>query len=228
MEFSRSMIQHPDFGAAPVNYESQSLSDSPDTQVAQTIDVMSRLVREDSPYMQADAVEAMQLGGGDPLTGVFEYVKGRMKFQQDEHTAREVPQSVGCPVVEVLIRPRDLSRLCKEQPNGVGDCDDFSMYCASLLACLGIPCSFATLAADDDMPNAYSHVYVVAYPNGVRVPMDCSHGERVGWEAPNRFGKLREWPVDGSNSIASWLVVAAIGVATWFAWKNWEELRTIA
>ncbi len=38
--------------------------------------------------------------------------------------------SIGHPVVEVLIRPRDVLGL--SQSGGVGDCDDFSMLTAVL------------------------------------------------------------------------------------------------
>lgn len=220
---SQGQVFHPDFGGV-VNYQSQQLSDCPDQQVNATIGVMRQLVLADAPYLQSEALGAAAMGNGCPVTGVFNYVKGKMRFQLDEQTASlinsAVPQSDEKPIVEILIRPRDLSQLCMLQNNAVGDCDDFSMYAACLLTALGIPCSFATVAASGSDPNAYSHVYVVAYPTSpsqgaaVRTPMDCSHGPSVGWETPNRYGKFREWPVTSpASEYVPWLVVA-VGLAT--------------
>lgn len=218
---SQGQVFHPDFGQV-VSYQSQQLSDCPDQQVNATIGLMRQLVLADAPYLQSDALTAAAMGNGCPVSGVFSYVKGKIRFQLDEQTASSingaVPQSDEKPIVEILIRPRDLSQLCMLQSNAVGDCDDFSMYAACLLTALGIPCSFATVAASGDDPNAYSHVYVVAYPTSqgsvVRIPIDCSHGPQVGWEAPNRYGKFREWPVTSPVSdYVPWLVVV-VGLAT--------------
>lgn len=215
---SQGQVFHPDFGGM-VNYQSQQLSDCPDQQVSATIDAMRQLVMQDAPYMQGEAMQAASGGNGNAVRGVFDYVKRKMRFQLDEHTADSindfVPSSAEQPIVEILIRPRDLSQLCMLQSNAVGDCDDFSMYAACLLTALGIPCSFATVAAASQDPTAYSHVYVVAYPDGRRVPVDCSHGPHVGWEAPNRYGKFREWSVGGSvvTDAVPWLIVAGVAVA---------------
>jgi hypothetical protein len=215
---SQGQVFHPDFGGV-VNYQSQQLSDCPDQQVSATIDTMRQLVMQDAPYMRGEAQQAAASGNGNAVRGVFDYVKRKMRFQLDEHTADSindfVPSSAEQPIVEILIRPRDLSQLCMLQSNAVGDCDDFSMYAACLLTALGIPCSFATVAASSVDPGAYSHVYVVAYVDGNRVPVDCSHGPHVGWEAPNRYGKFREWPVTGSvvTDNIPWLLVAGVAVA---------------
>jgi hypothetical protein len=219
-----SQVFHPDFGQV-VNYTSQQLSDCPDQQVDSTIGAMRQLALADAPHMQSEAQQALQYGNGCPVTGVFNYVKGKMRFQLDEQTADSInqfiPQSSEKPIVEILIRPRDLSQLCLLQNNGIGDCDDYSMYAACLLIALGVSCSFATVAASSSDPSAYSHVYVVAYPNGQRVPLDCSHGPYAGWEAPNKYGKFREWPINGSSGMDGcipWLLIAGVAVA--FAYVN--------
>jgi hypothetical protein len=83
------------------------------------------------------------------------------------------------------------------------------MYGAAHLMARGVPCSFVTVAADDSDPSMYSHVYLAAYPNGQRVPIDLSHGHYPGWETVNRFGKRKEWPIgSGFNFLGLGLLAA--------------------
>jgi hypothetical protein len=112
------------------------------------------------------------------------------------------------PIVEILIRPRDMYTM---QYARMGDCDDFSMYVAALLLALGIPCNFVTIAGDESAPHIFTHVYVAAYPvEGERIVVDASHGSYCGWEARKPGGRKQEWPVgDGEGqSISLWLVAA--------------------
>jgi hypothetical protein len=201
-----SFINHPSLGK--VRYELTEVSDDPDTQVAQTIALMKRYALEDSshPILINDASAAVQ--SMDPISDTFEYLRrngGRgMQFVRDEDIGS--PFADGWrPLVEALIRPADQALLSSPQ----GDCDDFSMYGAAHLLARGVPCSFATVAASDSDPSAYSHVYLVAYPKsgpyaGQRVPLDLSHGPYPGWEVPNRFGKRAEWGVDHTSDILLW------------------------
>ena len=108
-----------------------------------------------------------------------------------------------------------------DQVIAIGDCDDFSMYLAALLTANGIACSFITVAADGHAPDQYSHVYVVAYPDGERVACDASHGKYPGWEVPNAFGKIREW--ECADNGGGWLgMVAGVGLVIaggWLAYR---------
>ena len=98
----------------------------------------------------------------------------------------------------------------------LGDCDDFSMYAASLLTALDIPCNFVTVAGDESNPNIFTHVYVAAYPNGERVVVDASHGPECGWEVYRPSGRKQEWAVSGNAPNAGmsvgWLVAAGVAV----------------
>lgn len=191
------MVRHP--SGAYSTYSIQPIADDPDTQVAQTIAVMRRYAVEDSTspqiVTQAQAAIRASGGGGDPIAAVWQYVKARMRFVQDAVTGSPIQDAVGGgdTVVEVLIRPRDMHTWNQ------GDCDDFVTYGAALLIALGVPVAFATVAADMQAPEQYTHVYLVAYPvGGVRTPLDLSHGQYVGWEvAP--VTRLREWPVTGGR-----------------------------
>lgn len=194
------VISHPTLGL--VNMAIRATSPNPDQQVADTIALMREYVNADahSPEIQRDIRAAgAQYGGG--IQGLYAFVKSRMRFTQDHELSKPVEGITReNPVVEVLIRPVDLSNITQTNI-GTGDCDDYSMYLAALLVGAGIPASFVTVAADPELPRDYSHVYVAAYPSGgrapVRIPMDASHGQYVGWEVANRFGKIREWPIWG-------------------------------
>jgi hypothetical protein len=104
--------------------------------------------------------------------------------------------------------------------NATGDCDDFSMYLAGILTVYGIPTAFCTVAASNKAPDQYSHVYVVAYPRNAqgsrgRVALDASHGEFAGWEVPNVFGKLKEWPVATVghwSELVGWVALILAGI----------------
>jgi hypothetical protein len=215
-------LYHPAFGQT-LSYRLDRVSDDPDTQVAQVTGMMANLVRLDAhdPYVLADAQAALSdpEAHGDPLEAAFRWVKARMTFVRDEETAEPIqaamPVSAG-EIVEVLIRPRDMSDALRGQ-HGQGDCDDFTIYGAALLRALGIPVNFVTIAADKRDPSVYSHVYLAAYPAGRgRVAMDLSHGPRVGWESPVAY-RRREWLIDGPYhgpiAGAAWLGVMALAAA---------------
>lgn len=190
---------HSRFG--PVRYSVQELGHIPDAQVGQTIAVMRSRTRADSQDYWFRARAQALLGAGDDwskIAAAHAHARSQIRFEQDERTGSGI-EGLQADIVEVLVRPRDMARYVDEGI-AAGDCDDFSMYVAALLESCGIPCAFATLAADPRDPQQFSHVYCVAYPrtpSGTeRVAIDASHGERPGWEAPNRFGKFQEWPVN--------------------------------
>jgi hypothetical protein len=195
-------------------YTVTPIADDPDTQVAQTIATMRRYAVEDStsPAIISQARDAVkESGGGDPVSAVWQYVKARMRFVQDAETGAGMQAQVNDAIVEVLIRPRDMHTWMQ------GDCDDFVTYGAALLIALGVPVAFATVAADPQTRD-YSHVYLIAYPLGVRTPLDLSHGQYIGWETDARGGRMREWPVTGGNMIdvlADLLPIAAVAYGAW-------------
>lgn len=209
-------LYHPALGQN-VNFEVAQVPEGGDAQTESVIAMMAGYAREDSSSgpVQADAQAALaQYPGMPPEESVFWWVKKHIRFVRDEETAK--PFQAGMPVndvvVETLIRPRDMSVLCADQSCvRQGDCDDFSMYTASLLLALGIQAAFVTVAADPSS-NDYSHVYVAAYPQGRgRVALDTSHGDTPGWET-NRATKKREWPVGG---VGEWLGLAILIVGAW-------------
>ena len=210
-------IFHPVF-QQEMNYRADVVPDDPDGQVEATIRLMRGYKDEDAASREIQA-EAQQISGSsanemDMVCSVWSTTKGKIGFLRDEVASAPLDflsrtysdggiAGNSSPIIEVLIRPRDMASMKVAR---YGDCDDFSMYAASLLTALGIPNSFVTLAGDDANPSVFSHVYVAAYPlssdgsgRRVRVPIDASHGGYCGWEAPNPYARKREWggPNDG-------------------------------
>ena len=192
-----------------LKWEATLTGDDPDQQVADTIGLMSRYVREDSrnPTVIKDAAQIAP-PGTDPIEAVFWHVKQLIRFQHDEVTAkplesRLLKMGLGYPVVEVLIRPVDM--LTWREDTGqqqVGDCDDYAMLTAALLQAHGIRSSFVTAAADPRIPGQFSHVYVAAYPESGRIALDTSHGTYPGWEVGENVTRREEWPVEaGLNGL---------------------------
>lgn len=220
-------IHHPAFGGLPLRYSFSALPDDPDSQVATTIGMMGRYARQDAftPAIQADARQAMaECPGCSPEEAVFRFVRKRVSFREDEDNARPLTGLAnGQEIVEVLIRPVDMSQMCAG--NGcrrAGDCDDYSMYGAALLLALGREPVFRTIAGDPNHPELYSHVYLVSYlPDGTRVPVDISHGKYVGWEAPTA-GRQREWSL-GEEDLHT-LVLGLVAAAGWWWLKKREAL----
>lgn len=209
-EFMTGAAYHPAFGEV-VNWHAIPLSADPDTQVAQTIDMMRRYVQADSGSapIQQEAQYVAANGSGDPCSDAFWHVKNKVGFQRDEVSSAPWAGNFSGEIVEWLVRPQDLAQMNRP----LEDCDGFAQYTPSLLRALGIPCSFVTVAVDPRDPNRYSHVYAACYPPSGRIALDVSHGPYPGWEAPNPYGKKREWPIDGFDW--SGLVLVGLGILAW-------------
>lgn len=205
------MLYHPGFGHA-INVGVREVSSDPDTQVSEVVGMMADYTATDAatPELQSDARRYTITG--DPVTDSFATIKRRMRFQTDDITARPFSSWMRGPIVETLVRPIDMRAMADPH----GDCDDFSMSVAALLLAKGVDCRFVTVAVDPEQPWRYSHVYVVAYVNGERIPVDTSHGPYPGWEVPNLFGKRQEWPIvnDGRWLIGAGVLLAG-GLAYW-------------
>lgn len=207
-------VYHPELGQL-VNYNVSRLSADPDTQVAQTIQRMRRHVLEDSrsETILKEAQLIQDNGTGDPISDTFWHVKGRVGFRQDHELAEPIRGFLDDEVVEVLIRPRDLSQM--ERP--LEDCDGFASYAPALLAAQGIPCNFVTVAANPKQPGVFSHVYAACRDprTGQRISLDASHGGYPGWEATDtgQVTRVKEWPIDGPDFGEVLLIAGALFLA---------------
>lgn len=219
--------QHPLLGT--VRYSATDLGWDPDTQVARTVGVMRERVAEDGsdPMFIARAKGVIDCSGsvGDRTQRVWQHVKSAIQFTRDESTGiRGDGLGIGGgdpnDIIEVIIRPVDMAGYI-DQGIAIGDCDDFSMYCAALLMAVGVPCSFCTVAANPLIPSQYSHIYVVAYPDGQRVPCDASHGQYCGWEYGQGGERRTEWPVYDKTRLFIGSVVTNVAVVAglWFGYQ---------
>lgn len=221
-------------GSFPLRYSVEQVPEDSDGQVAATINRMSQYVCQDcqaGPVIY-DAQCAAGIDPANPLVGVHALVRSRLKFVNDEAITQPfdwmLPKSGGQDnyFVECLKRPIDVClEFANTQQRVEGDCDDYSMYCAALLKALGIDCAFATVGANSEHPEVFSHVYVVAYWRGQRIAMDCSHGPQAGWEVyPYGQGhKFCEWGIHDRGSLG--LVGLAVVAGLWFAWRNRREIQ---
>lgn len=217
-------------GSIPLKYSIEEIPERPDDQVVATIARMNQYVCEDcqSGPIQYDAQCAITLDPNNPLAAVHAFVRSRLEFCRDEVSARPFEHLLpkNGYFVEALNRPVDVSlKFAATGQKVKGDCDCFCMYCAALLRALGIECCFATVGAEEKDPTVFSHIYMVVYWRGQRIPMDCSHGPYVGWETQNLYGKYQEWAIVDRKSWG--LVGMGMLLAGWWAWRNRESIREL-
>jgi len=172
--------------AQPVRVLRQQHRGSDNARTAQTVQRMREHIAlaAGSPIV-VDAIASATVGLArnspplDIVEAVFAWIKRNVTFQNDP------------PQDELLIDPRVLLALPRGQRKG--DCDDFTMLGAAMLATLGFTSRIVTIKADQRDPTRWSHVYLeVELPDGRRMAFDASHGLEVGWEAPDNYG-LQRW-----------------------------------
>jgi hypothetical protein len=215
------LAYHPDFGQ-PVAYQFEAMPEDPDAQVRVAVKrcIALALADTETPIIQQAAANALDLGGGDPISGVWKAVKPHIRFRQDYDIAADlqVDDLRKSSIVETFIPPAVQALLIQMRGSGIEDCDGFTMYGACLLSALGVPVSMCTVSAERDRPRLFSHIYLVAYWNGMRIPMDLSHGPYPGWECPN-LGRMREWVVspDTLRPLMLLPILIAAGVGLYLA-----------
>jgi hypothetical protein len=210
----------------PGLYRVTQLSGNPDQQVAQTMRIMGERVKEDAlaPAFQEHAARVFDgLESSDTpeiINRAYGHVRSAIRFQRDEDSGAGLGDLAPVDLVEFIVRPVDMARYV-DQGIAIGDCDDFSAYLAALLRTQGIDSKFCTVAASDLAPDQYSHVYVTAYVDGQRIPLDASHGDFVGWEVEQERPVYRkdEWSTTGGCSLFS---IGAIVAAAYLGWKALE------
>lgn len=203
-------VDHPILGT--VRYTVTPVPDAGDGQTARVIELMARYAVEDSSSPEVlEAVRRAQedLPGAEPEEQVFHYVRSRIRFVYDEVTALPLQSWYADPIIEALIRPRDM---IASLPFAQGDCDDFSMLVAAMLMAQGVDVAYVTVAADPADPAQFSHVYVASYRDGRRIPVDASHGPRAGWEAETWYRK-QEWPIGKMDAKQKMLTGAVLAAA---------------
>ena len=219
---------HPDFGQH-VSYSFERMPEDPDGQVNAAVDKICTFIGEDAagPIIREDAAQRLAEGGGDPIAGVWPHIKRSLRFRQDYDTAQDlqVEDPRKADIVEVFIRPADQSLLIQLRGMGVEDCDGYTLYGACLLTALGVPCNLVTVAADETEPRRFSHIYVAAYLNGQRIPLDFSHGPYPGWEAPST--RIKEWPIRRTFPGLQAALLIGGAVAAYFGLRYYNRRKTV-
>lgn len=222
-------IDHPQLGR--VNAEYTYVEAEGNGEVYATLDLMRRYAVEDagSPAIQQDAarVRVLAANGDEPLAhAVWRYVRGRMRFVRDEELVAAagtgLTNNPDLPVIEVLVRPVDMSG--GGVASRVGDCDDYSMWAASILEALGVRWAFVVMAGDARDASRFSHVYVAAYEDGRRIAIDASHGQYPGWESDNFLGLREERSGSVDAAGIGWLSVAVLAGAALLGVK-WGQIK---
>ena len=101
---------------------------------------------------------------------LYEWVRANIRFTKD-------------PVnKEKLYPPAELLQI------RAGDCDDISMLLGTLLMAVGYPARLVTVAASQQDPEQFSHVYVEGEVGGQWIPMDPARYDSQFGVAPPRLG----------------------------------------
>src|SRR5271166_1066957 len=174
--------------SAYAGYRAPLLNGDAGTQ--QTIAVMRHLVDEalaDQNFVNfavriVSTVPAYHdLGEAEAL---YAWVKKNIRFTKDPVTK------------EKLYPPQQLLKI------KAGDCDDISMLLGALLLALGYPARLITLAANQNQPTEFSHVYVEAeIPPGSNnwVPMDAARVDSEFGVAPSTYFRKRAWSLTDNS-----------------------------
>lgn len=195
------VAQLPAFAPAPVVVGREPVTGHSDTDTLRTVGRMARIVCIAAQHPKVVQAAAAAAGGFDRLmsrervaTAIYYWIREHVTFCLDETLVASALIAAGyavAPDAELLVAPWVLV----DMPRPMGDCDDFSMLCASMLSVYGIPARLVIIAADPEVPDQYSHVYTQAQlENGEWITLDCSHGPYPGWEAPRAFRKST-WPI---------------------------------
>lgn len=137
---------------------------------------------EHSPVIREAAISAILKNECQPKDFLCEY-KAMHEFVRDKiRWTRDARKH------ETLVWPARTLLI------GAGDCDDKTMLETSMLLMVGFPgVAFKAIAANPDVPDQYTHVYVIADPTGRGkwIASDPTvSGAKLGWESPVRFKEM--------------------------------------
>lgn len=77
----------------------------------------------------------------------------------------------------------------------VGDCDDYSIWVATLGGILGFQYAFETAKVDESRPDEFSHVWAALLVNGRWYALDASTPSATpGWRPPVPQDRIKDWP----------------------------------
>lgn len=125
------------------------------------------------------------------LCGCFDWVKTHVRYVQIDESL------VSGADKDVLMTPEVLFSMLTPS----GDCDEFSILMGAIAVTLRFKTYFVTIKADENMPDKFSHVYImVEYPEqhsgaDQKVYLDATQENAFcGWEY-KKYWEKREWMI---------------------------------
>lgn len=176
----------------------------PDKATAQTVQYMSALVKHSlgdpiiaRAWEQAERMFRSFPGGENDAVVAWWYAK--YVIRRFVHHQEMLVHWLGLPdELQLLISPEALLRM--ESPKG--DCAVYTTLIQTLLAYRGIEPETVCVAVNPARPDLFTHVYAQArFADGSRLPLDASHGQYAGWQAPpERVAKKKSSTAMGGRS----------------------------
>jgi hypothetical protein len=167
-----------------------------DAGIRETLQRMKGLARKGAHHATVMKVSRSLVGSNHPLGKVpVRDQKGETARLLD-WTQKNIRWTPDIGDAETLMAPHRTIQF------GAGDCDDSAMVLAALATSIGIPNRFKAIAANEQWPQEFTHVYNELKIGGRWVAADPSvEGMPLGWESPKIFRVMTEdvWTPDEIN-----------------------------
>lgn len=166
-----------------------------------TVQKMVELIRAGikSPAIRQKAVQVIKAAGVRPydrraeVNALFSYVKSTFRFVQDP------------TLVELIHTPEKLLEIRS------GDCDDFTVFLASLLGAVGYETRVAIVGPGKDV---WSHTFPEVLLDGNWVPLDATKTDPAHLLAARKAGNYKTFALQGGVMLGRGLGIDPITVAS--------------
>jgi transglutaminase superfamily protein len=181
----------PEFGRAVriLEYDRPMMSD--DVETAQTVSYMDEIAARDADDPAVTNAMAEALADANLDWDASPLQKAHAVYWWLKRTIRYVPTPGTSPLVDqTLITPCTVLAM----PEPIGDCPQFSMLACAMFRVLCMDSLFVTIAAEEALPDVWSHVYnTVEVAPRLYMPFDSSNGPEPGAEYARPY-KRKVWP----------------------------------
>ena len=128
---------------------------------------LKRMLDEGSKLPEVRQLALKVAYSSDQVSAIYDFVKAEIKYQLDPYQT------------ELFIHPRKMIEFYN-QGIGSGDCDDISLFTASLLRSLGYQANIVLL---DTRGQGFDHAVTQVILNGNTIMLDASTNKYpLGWE----------------------------------------------
>ncbi len=157
----------PEVKSGQINYDFRTKSPG-EAGIMETVELMQEIKDEyrHKPFIIELARQIIDSVKHNPRTDhaqeIYKWLDQRVGFVFDPHK------------MEQLQTPEVTDHL------GTGDCDDYSIYAASLLESIGLPTKYRVVSYRPD--GKLSHIYPIVKIEGVWYAFDVAGKQSLGWE----------------------------------------------